>query len=133
MGGTECNYIVSHNGKLWAGLSCWKHDMSAAPLLGPQVLVKHAANADWELDFCFGPDYGTTKILTLSDIYHRSSRREVVCPRISAHSGCNAMASAVRFGIGPVMMYRTNGREPSSLPNSRAIRFTRRDSLPKSG
>ena len=63
MGGTECNYIVSHNGKLWAGLSCWKHDMSAAPLLGPQVLVKHSADADWELDFCFGPDYGTTKIL----------------------------------------------------------------------
>ena len=63
MGGTECNYIVSHDGKLWAGLSCWKHDMSAAPLLGPQVLVKHAVNADWELDFCFGPNYGTTKIL----------------------------------------------------------------------
>jgi len=63
MGGTECSYIVSHNGKLWAGLSCWKHDTSVSPLLGPQVLVKHAADADWELDFCFGPDYGTTKML----------------------------------------------------------------------
>jgi hypothetical protein len=63
MGGTECNYIVSHDGKLWATLSCWKHDTSAAPLLGPQVLLKRSADADWELDFCFGPDYGTTKIL----------------------------------------------------------------------
>ena len=63
MGGTECNYIVGHEGKLFASLSCWKHDRSAAPLLGPQVLVKPAADADWELDVCFGTNYGTSKIL----------------------------------------------------------------------
>lgn len=63
VGGTECTTLVSHRGKLWAALSCWKHDTAVSPPLGPQILVKHAADAAWELDAGFGPDYGTTKSL----------------------------------------------------------------------
>ena len=63
MGGTECNYIIVHDGKLFASLSCWKHDRTMAPLLGAQVLVKRAANAEWELDVGFGREYGTSKII----------------------------------------------------------------------
>ena len=80
MGGTECNYIVSHKEKLWASLSCWKHDTSAAPLLGPQILLKRSADADWELDFCFGPDYGTSKILKSISFTTDRHGRELSAP-----------------------------------------------------
>jgi hypothetical protein len=54
MTGTECNYIVAHDGRLYAAVSMWNHD-PAAPNPGPSVLVKPSASAAWEVDTYFPP------------------------------------------------------------------------------
>ena len=54
MTGTETNYIVAHQGKLYAAVGLWNHDPKA-PNPGPQVLVKKAHDAPWEVDTAFGP------------------------------------------------------------------------------
>jgi arylformamidase len=54
--GTELNYLVAHDGKLFATVSCWNLDKNG-PNPGPHVLVKKSATAPWEVDQVFGPDY----------------------------------------------------------------------------
>lgn len=54
--GTELNYLVAHDGKLFATVSCWNLDKNG-PNPGPHVLVKKSATAPWEVDQVFGADY----------------------------------------------------------------------------
>jgi hypothetical protein len=64
MGGVECNYIVAHGGMLYASVSTWKQKgWNRGETTGPQVLVKKAHDAPWEVDTTFGPEYGRAECL----------------------------------------------------------------------
>jgi hypothetical protein len=52
---TECNYLVAHNGKLFAAVGVWNIDDSKGPNPGPSILCKPAADAPWQVDRQFGP------------------------------------------------------------------------------
>jgi acetyl esterase/lipase len=54
MTGTETNYIVAHEGRLYAAVGVWNSDPTKGPNPGPSVLVKKSANAPWEVDAYFG-------------------------------------------------------------------------------
>ncbi|MGA1355049.1 MAG: alpha/beta hydrolase, partial [Candidatus Limnocylindrus sp.] len=54
--GTELNYLVAHDGKLFATVSCWNLEKNG-PNPGPHVLMKKSATASWEVDQAFGPEY----------------------------------------------------------------------------
>jgi hypothetical protein len=61
MGGTELMSLVSHKGRLFAGVGYW-NDMywgsgSPDPYPGAQVLVKNAWNAPWRQDAAFGANH----------------------------------------------------------------------------
>jgi len=59
MGGVECNYLVAHRGLLYASVSTWKQKgWKEGKTTGPQVLVKKAHDALWEVDHTFGPEFG---------------------------------------------------------------------------
>ena len=64
MGGVECNFIVTHKGRLYATVSIWKQEgWNRGETTGPQVLVKKAHDAPWEVDMTFGPYYGRAECL----------------------------------------------------------------------
>ena len=64
MGGVECNYLVAHKGRLYATVSTWKQKgWNRGQTTGPQVLVKKAHDAPWEVDTTFGPEYGRAECL----------------------------------------------------------------------
>jgi arylformamidase len=52
--GTETNYIVTHDGKLWASLGAWNDDRRDTPNPGPMIVVKPAAGEPWRVDHAFG-------------------------------------------------------------------------------
>lgn len=54
MTGTETNYIVAHEGRLYAAVGVWNSDTTKGPNPGPSVLVKKSANTPWEVDAYFG-------------------------------------------------------------------------------
>jgi hypothetical protein len=58
LGGTELMSLVSHKGRLYAGIGYWNDVFFGAgtndPYPGPQVLVKEAWNAPWKQDFAAG-------------------------------------------------------------------------------
>ncbi len=54
MTGTETNYIVAHEGRLYAAVGVWNSDTAKGPNPGPSVLMKKSANAPWEVDAYFG-------------------------------------------------------------------------------
>ena len=55
MTGTECNYLVAHQGKLYAAIGVWTIDTAKGPNPGPGILSKSAADAPWEVDVQFHP------------------------------------------------------------------------------
>jgi hypothetical protein len=64
MSGVECNFIVAHKGRLYATVSTWKQKgWNRGQTTGPQVLVKMAHDAPWEVDTTFGPEYGRAECL----------------------------------------------------------------------
>jgi acetyl esterase/lipase len=64
MGGVECNYIVAHHDQLYASVSTWNQKgWQEGKTTGPQVLVKKAHDAAWEVDRTFGPEYGRAECL----------------------------------------------------------------------
>lgn len=57
MGGTETNHLLTHEGKLWAGIGYWRDEPGSDPSPGAQVLVKDSADGDWAVDNSWGSDY----------------------------------------------------------------------------
>jgi hypothetical protein len=61
LGGTEGMSLVTHKGRLFAGIGYWNDvyfgSGSADPHPGPQVLVKDAWNALWKQDVAFGANH----------------------------------------------------------------------------
>ena len=55
MTGTECNYLVTHGGKLFAAVGVWNIDAARGENPGPSVLVKASAATPWQVDYHFGP------------------------------------------------------------------------------
>jgi hypothetical protein len=55
MTGTECNYLVSHGGRLHAAVGVWNIDTAHGENPGPGVLVKRSAASPWEVDVQFHP------------------------------------------------------------------------------
>jgi arylsulfatase A-like enzyme len=77
LGGTELLSLVSHQGRLYAGVGYWNDVVfgagSSDPHPGPQVLVKESWNAPWEEDVAFGPNHlrvECLKSLTLTTDKH---------------------------------------------------------------
>ena len=54
MGGTETNYLVVHDQKLFASIGAWNADREAPGFAGPMVLVKEKADEPWQVDFNAG-------------------------------------------------------------------------------
>lgn len=77
MGGVECNFIVAHKGRLYATVSTWKQvGYQRGKTTGPQVLVKKAHDAPWEVDMTFGPYFGRAEcLLSVTFTTDRTGRR----------------------------------------------------------
>ena len=75
--GVECNFIVAHKGKLYATVSTWKQvGYQRGETTGPQVLVKKAHDAPWEVDMTFGPYFGRAEcLLSVTFTTDRTGRR----------------------------------------------------------
>ena len=57
-GGTETMSLVSHQGKLFAGMGYWNDtDPGKDPVPGAQVLIKDSYNSKWKVDVAFGAQY----------------------------------------------------------------------------
>jgi acetyl esterase/lipase len=62
--GTELNYLVAHEGRLWASVSCWNLDGNG-PNPGTHILVKEAADQPWRVDHLFGTSTVRAEFLTV--------------------------------------------------------------------
>lgn len=63
-GATEVNYIVNHQGKLFANVSYWNADRSGETVLpGPRVIRKDRYDGRWEIDHEFGPGYVRSAVM----------------------------------------------------------------------
>ena len=54
MSGTETNYLVVHDEKLFASIGAWNANREAPDHTGPMVLVKEGAEEPWKVDFDAG-------------------------------------------------------------------------------
>ncbi|MEM9281585.1 MAG: sulfatase-like hydrolase/transferase [Verrucomicrobiota bacterium] len=66
MGGTETNYLVVHEGKLFASIGAWNANREAAGFAGAMVLVKEDAESSWQVDFNAGKN--SVRIAALSSM-----------------------------------------------------------------
>lgn len=62
--GTELNYLVAHEGRLWATVSCWNLGRNG-PNPGAHILVKDAADRPWRVDHFIGAETVRAEFLTV--------------------------------------------------------------------